>query len=120
MNVTLLTYVISFIVIAVPYVSAMLQHIKSKKLKRIQVAALRITKALEESGMGGVAKKKLAETKLDEVVASIPMLKLTPDEISDYIDEAVVSLREAGIKTPLITKKEINDAYPKVGLETED
>lgn len=97
-DLTFLTSVVMFIITMVPLFTVVLDHIHSKRLDKIRDMAHTITKALEESGLNGTAKKELGVSKLGKFVASIPFFNLKPDQLDDFIDAAVNDLRAAGVK----------------------
>ena len=98
--------IVKFIIIVIPIIGLILNHINSAHLSTIKDATLRITKALEETGLEGKAKKDLAATKIGEIVKSIPFFNLTEDQINDFIDATVTDLRTLGVKSPLILTSE--------------
>ena len=101
-DITIFIAVLSLLVILVPYVNVIIQHLKSQKMKYVQDWANRITRSLEETNLSGEAKKNLAANKLGVIINNVPFFKLSPDQLDDVIDSAVAGLREAGIKVPLI------------------
>lgn len=102
MHISDIVIIVSAIGIVIPYATVVLEHINNKRLDKVAKAARRITTALEEKGLDGDAKKNLAGTKLEAIVKSMPFFKLTPDQLDDFIDDAVMQLRQAGIKQNVI------------------
>lgn len=98
LSLTDITILVSAIGIVFPYVTVVLEHINSKRLEKIAKAARRITTALEETQLDGKAKKNLAGSKLEAIVKSMPFFKLSPDQLDDFIDDAVNNLRQNGVK----------------------
>ena len=113
--------IIGVLLVVVPYIATMLIHTRNKFLSTIGSEAIKITSALEETDLGGDAKKEAATSKLNDMfggslVAKIVGLKLTPEQLADQVDAAVATLRTIGVKgnkpvkndtaTPVLTQEE--------------
>lgn len=97
-NLTDIATLVAAVGIIIPYLTVVLEHVNSKRLDKVAKAARRITTALEETDLDGQAKKTLAGSKLEAIVKSMPFFKLTPDQLDDFIDDAVNNLRQNGVK----------------------
>lgn len=93
---------IAFATMAFPYVTVMLNKVHNSRIKKIQDAANRITSALEETNLDGIAKKQLGKEKLAQITKTMPFFNLTDDQFSDFIDAAVNDMRAAGNKDPKV------------------
>ena len=95
--------IVGVLLVVVPYIATMLIHTRNKYLKTIGNEAIKITSALEETDLGGDAKKQAATSKLNDMfggklVAKLVGLKLTPEQFADQVDAAVATLRTMGVK----------------------
>lgn len=104
----LIIVIVGLVVTLVPYVAAVMTRTKNRYMQGIGKEALKITKALEESGLSGDLKKQAAVSKLNNIfggnfLTRIMGLNLTPEQFADQVEAAVVTLRTLGIKTPLDT-----------------
>ena len=112
--------IIGVLLVVVPYIATMLIHTRNKFLSTIGSEAIKITSALEETDLGGDAKKEAAASKLNDMfggslVAKIVGLKLTPEQLADQVDAAVATLRTLGVKSNKPVKNDI-----PVSTETTD
>lgn len=108
----LLLTIIGVLLVVVPYIATMLIHTRNKFLSTIGSEAIKITSALEETDLGGDAKKEAATSKLNDMfggslVAKIVGLKLTPEQLADQVDAAVATLRTLGVKSNKSVKNDI-------------
>lgn len=95
--------ILGVLLVVVPYIATMLIHTRNKYLTTIGNEAIKITSALEETDLGGDAKKQAATSKLNDMfggnlVAKLIGLKLTPEQFADQVDAAVATLRTMGVK----------------------
>ena len=95
--------IVGVLLVIVPYIATMLIHTRNKYLTTIGNEAIKITSALEETDLGGDAKKQAATSKLNDMfggnlVAKLIGLKLTPEQFADQVDAAVATLRTMGVK----------------------
>lgn len=102
-NLELALTILGILAIIIPYVATMLIHTRNKLLVTIGEEALKITSALEETDLGGLAKKEAAESELNKMfggsfVAKMVGMKITPEQLAKEVDAAVAILRSMGIK----------------------
>ena len=95
--------IVGVLLVVVPYIATILIHTRNKYLTTIGNEAIKITSALEETDLGGDAKKQAATSKLNDMfggnlVAKLVGLKLTPEQFADQVDAAVATLRTMGVK----------------------
>lgn len=95
--------IVGVLLVVIPYIATMLIHTRNKYLKTIGNEAIKITSALEETDLGGDAKKQAATSKLNDMfggklVAKLVGLKLSPEQLADQVDAAVATLRTMGVK----------------------
>ena len=112
--------IVGVLLVVVPYIATMLIHTRNKYLKTIGNEAIKITSALEETDLGGDAKKQAATSKLNDMfggklVAKLVGLKLTPEQFADQVDAAVATLRTMGVKQ---NKPVIVDLTAPIGVTT--
>lgn len=101
--INLVLTILGVLLVIVPYIATMLIHTRNKYLMTIGNEAIKITSALEETDLGGDAKKQAATSKLNDMfggnlVAKLIGLKLTPEQLADQVDAAVATLRTMGVK----------------------
>lgn len=118
----LVVTIVGVLLVVVPYIATMLIHTRNKYLTTIGNEAIKITSALEETDLGGDAKKQAATSKLNDMfggnlVAKLIGLKLTPEQFADQVDAAVATLRTMGVKNnkPVDNYLSTPDVYNTAG-----